>query len=152
LIKCSKTSDLPVACHSRFVLGSRPELRPQIISPINRERRARFGAKDRDHLPGNFAEELVIGLISVLGESTQFFESGLRYLDNDLEARVGLTRSGKVGSGVNVSGWHDEVSFQKRYSAIHRSPSKTPATIFLVQQVPEPTIHRVLRLAAHLGN
>jgi hypothetical protein len=28
----------------------------------------------------------------------------------------------------------------------------TPATIFLVQQVPEPTVHPVLRLAAHLGN
>jgi hypothetical protein len=49
--------------------------------------------------PETLAEELIIGLISVFGELTQFFESGLRYLDNDLEARVGLTRSGKVGSG-----------------------------------------------------
>jgi hypothetical protein len=28
----------------------------------------------------------------------------------------------------------------------------TPATIFLVQQVLEPTVHPVLRLAAHLAN
>ncbi len=39
-----------------------------------RERRTRLGVNDGDHLPGKAAKKLVIGLIPVCGQSTQFFE------------------------------------------------------------------------------
>jgi hypothetical protein len=43
----------------------------------NCEGRARLGVKDGDHLPGKTAKELVIGLIPVCRQLTQFFELGL---------------------------------------------------------------------------
>ena len=43
----------------------------------DRERRARVGVKDGDHLPSKTPEKLVIGLIPVCRQLTQFFELGL---------------------------------------------------------------------------
>ena len=65
-----------------------------------------LGVKDGDLLPGKTAKKLVIGLVPVCRQSTQFFEFGLWYLDNDVKTDIWLTRAGKVASGVNVGGWH----------------------------------------------
>ena len=70
------------------------------------ERRARLGVNDGDHLPSKTAKKLVIGLIPVCGQLTQFFELGLWQFNNDVKPNIRLTRPGKVASGVNVSGGH----------------------------------------------
>jgi len=72
----------------------------------DRERRARLGVKDGDYLPSKTAKKLVIGLIPVCGQLTQFFELGLWQFNNDIKSSIRLTRPGKVASGVNVSGGH----------------------------------------------
>ena len=72
----------------------------------DRERRTRLGINDGDHLPSKTAKKLVIGLIPVCRQLTQFFELGLWHFDNDVEPNIRLTRPGKVASGVNVSGGH----------------------------------------------
>ncbi len=50
--------------------------------------------------------KLVIGLIPVCRQLTQFFELGLWQFDNDVKPNIRVTRPGKVASGVNVSGGH----------------------------------------------
>jgi hypothetical protein len=72
----------------------------------DRERRARLGVKDGDHLPSKTAKKLVIGLIAVCRKLTQFFELSLWQFNNDVKPNIRLTRPGKVASGVNVSGGH----------------------------------------------
>ena len=72
----------------------------------DRERRARLGVKDGDHLPSKTAKKLVIGLIPVCRQLTQFFELGLWQFNKDIKPNIRLTRPGKVASGVNVSGGH----------------------------------------------
>ena len=57
----------------------------------DRERRARLGVKNGDHLPGKTAKKLVIGLVPVCRQSTQFFEFGLWYFDNDVKTDIWLT-------------------------------------------------------------
>ena len=71
-----------------------------------RERRTRVGVNNGDHLPTKTAKKLVIGLIPVCRQLTQFFELGLWHFDNDAEPNIRVTRPGKVASGVNVSGGH----------------------------------------------
>ena len=70
----------------------------------DRERRARLGVKDGDHLSSKTAKKLVIGLIAVCWQLTQFFEPGLWQFNKDVKPNIRLTRPGKVASGVNVSG------------------------------------------------
>jgi hypothetical protein len=72
----------------------------------DRERRARLGVNDGDHLPSKTAKKLVIGLIPVCRQLTQFFELGLWQFNNDVKPNIRVTRPGKVASGVNVSGGH----------------------------------------------
>jgi hypothetical protein len=72
----------------------------------DREHRARLGVKDRDHLPSKTAKKLVIGLIPVCWQLTQFFELGLWHLNKDVKPDIRLTGPGKVAPGVNVSGGH----------------------------------------------
>jgi hypothetical protein len=72
----------------------------------NREHRARLGVNDGDHLPSKTAKELVIGLVPVCRQLTQFFELGLWQFNYDVKPNIRLTRPGKVASGVNVSGGH----------------------------------------------
>ena len=72
----------------------------------DRECRARLGVNDGDHLPGKTAKKLVIGLIPVCRQLTQFFELGLWQFNNDVKPNIRVTRPGKVASGVNVSGGH----------------------------------------------
>jgi hypothetical protein len=50
----------------------------------DRERRASLGVKDGDHLPSKTAKKLVIGLIPVCWQLTQFFELGLWQFNNDV--------------------------------------------------------------------
>src|SRR6478672_6680964 len=75
----------------------------------DRERRARLGVKDGDHLPSKTAKKLVIGLIAVCRQLTQFFELGLWQFNKDVKPNIRLTRPGKVASSVNVSGGHIRV-------------------------------------------
>ena len=70
------------------------------------ERRARLGVNDGNHLPSKTAKKLVIGLIPVCRQLTQFFELGLWQFNNDVKPNIRLTRPGKVASGVNVIGGH----------------------------------------------
>ena len=72
----------------------------------DRERRARLGVKDGDHLPSKTAKKLVIGSIPVCRQLTQFFELGLWQFNNDVKSSIRLTGPGKVASGVNVGGGH----------------------------------------------
>ena len=72
----------------------------------DRERRARLGVNDGDHLPSKIAKKLVIGLIPVCRQLTQFFEFGLWQFNNNVKPNIRLTRPDKVASGVNVSGGH----------------------------------------------
>ena len=72
----------------------------------DRERRARLGVNDGDHLPSKIAKKLVIGLIPVCRQLTQFFELGLWQSNNNVKRNIRLTRPDKVASGVNVSGGH----------------------------------------------
>ena len=72
----------------------------------DRERRARLRVNDGDHLPSKTAKKLVIGLIPVCRQLTQFFELGLWQFNNDVKPNIRVTRPGKVASGVNVSGGH----------------------------------------------
>jgi hypothetical protein len=72
----------------------------------DRERRASLGIKDGDHLPGKTAKKLVIGLISVWGQLTQFFELGLCQFNDDVKPNIRVPRPGKIALGVNVSGGH----------------------------------------------
>ena len=74
----------------------------------DRVRRVRLGVNDGDHLPGKAAKKLVIGLIPVCRQLTQFLELGLWQFNNDVKPNIGVTRPGKVASGVNVSGGHIE--------------------------------------------
>jgi hypothetical protein len=76
----------------------------------NRERRARLGVKDGDHLPSKTAKKLVIGLIPVCGQMTQFFELGLRQSNKNVKPNTRLTGPGKVATGVNVGGGHIQVA------------------------------------------
>jgi hypothetical protein len=64
----------------------------------DRERRARLGVKDGDHLPSKTAKKLVIGLIPVCRQLTQFFELGLWQLNKNVKPNIRLTRPGKVAS------------------------------------------------------
>jgi hypothetical protein len=72
----------------------------------NRERRARLGVKDGDHLPSKTAKKLVIGLVPVCRQLTQFFELGLWQFNYDVKPNIRVTRAGKVAPGVSVSGGH----------------------------------------------
>ena len=72
----------------------------------DRERRTRLRINDGDHLPGKTAKKLVIGLIPICRQLTQFFELGLWHFDNDVEPNIRVTRPGKIASGVNVSEGH----------------------------------------------
>jgi hypothetical protein len=72
----------------------------------NRERRARLGVNDGDHLPGKTAKKLVIGLIPVCRQLAQFLELGLWQFNNDVKPNIRVTGPSKVASGVNVSGGH----------------------------------------------
>jgi len=72
----------------------------------DRERRARLGVNDGNHLPGKTAKKLVISLIPVRRHLTQFLELGLGQFYNDVKPNIRVTRPGKVASGVNVSGGH----------------------------------------------
>ena len=72
----------------------------------DRERRVRLRVNDGDHLPGKTAKELIIGLIPVCRQLTQFFELGLWQFNDDVKPNIRLTRPGKVASGVNVIGGH----------------------------------------------
>jgi hypothetical protein len=72
----------------------------------NRERCARLGVNDGDHLPSKTAKKLVIGLIPVCRQLTQFFELGLWQLNYDVKPNIRVARPGKVAPGVNVSGGH----------------------------------------------
>ena len=69
----------------------------------DRERRARLGVNYGDHLTGKTTKKLVIGLIPVRRQLTQFFELGLRHSNNEVKPNIRVTRPGKVASGVNVS-------------------------------------------------
>jgi len=72
----------------------------------DRERRARLGVNDGNHLPSKAAKKLVIGLIPVCRQLTQFFELGLGQFNNDVKPNIRVTRPSKVASRVNVSGGH----------------------------------------------
>jgi hypothetical protein len=72
----------------------------------DRERRARLGVNDGDHLPSKTAKKLVIGLIPVCRQLTQFFELVLWQFNEDIKPNIRLTRPGKVASSVNVSRGH----------------------------------------------
>ncbi len=72
----------------------------------DRERRTRLRINDGDHFLGKTAKKLVIGLIPVCRQFTQFFEFGLWHFDSDVEPNIRVTRPGKIASGVNVSGGH----------------------------------------------
>jgi hypothetical protein len=72
----------------------------------DRERCSRLGVNDGDHLPSKTPEKLVIGLIPVCRQLTQFFELGLWQFNNDVKSSIRLTGPGKVASGVNVGGGH----------------------------------------------
>jgi len=72
----------------------------------DRKRRARLGVNDGDHLPSKTAKKLVIGLIPVCRQLTQFFELGVWQFNNNVKPNIRVTRPGKVASGVNVSGGH----------------------------------------------
>ena len=72
----------------------------------DRERRARLRVNDGNHLPGKTAKELIIGLIPVRRQLTQFFELGLWQFNNDVKPNIRLTLPGKVATGVNVIGGH----------------------------------------------
>src|SRR5208282_1300615 len=72
----------------------------------DRERRARLGVNDGNHLPSKTAKKLVIGSIPVCRQLTQFFEFGLWQFNNDVKPNIRVTRPRKVASGVNVSGGH----------------------------------------------
>jgi hypothetical protein len=72
----------------------------------DREGRARLRVKDGDHLSSKAAKELVIGLIPVCRQLTQFFELGLWQFNNDVKPNIRMTRSGEIASGVNFSGGH----------------------------------------------
>ena len=78
----------------------------RVAFTADRERRARLGVKDGDHLPSKTAKKLVIGLIPVCWQLTQFFELGLWQSNNDVKSSIRLTGPGKVASGVNVGGGH----------------------------------------------
>ena len=73
------------------------------------ERRVRLGVQDGNHFPGQTAKKLVISLIKVARQSTQLFEFGLWYFDDDVKADIGLTRPRKVASGIDVGGGHTQV-------------------------------------------
>jgi hypothetical protein len=75
----------------------------------DRERRARLGVKDGNHLPSKTAKKLVIGLIPVCGQLTQFFELGVWQFNKNVKPNIRLTGPGKVASGVNVGGGHIRV-------------------------------------------
>ena len=70
------------------------------------ERRVRLWVKDGDHLPSKTAKNLVVGLIPVWGQFTEFFELGLWQFNKDVKPNIRLTGPGKVASGVNVGGGH----------------------------------------------
>jgi hypothetical protein len=58
------------------------------------ERRARLGVKDGDHLPSKTTKKLVIGLIPVCRQLTQFFELGLWQFNKDVQPNIRLIRPG----------------------------------------------------------
>ena len=62
--------------------------------------------KDGNHPSSKTAKKLVIGLIPVCRQLTQFFELNLWQFNNDVKHNIRLTRPGKVASGVNVSERH----------------------------------------------
>jgi hypothetical protein len=57
----------------------------------NRERHAWLRIKNSDYFPRKTAKKLVIGLMPVCRQSSQFFEFGLWYLKNDVKADIWLT-------------------------------------------------------------
>jgi hypothetical protein len=52
------------------------------------ERRARLGVNDGNHLPSKTAKKLVIGLIPVCRQLTQFFELCLWQFSNDVKPNI----------------------------------------------------------------
>jgi hypothetical protein len=72
----------------------------------NRKRRARLRVNDGDHFSGKTAKKLVIGLIPVCRQLTEFFQFGLWQFNDDVKPNIGMIRPGKIASGVNVSGGH----------------------------------------------
>jgi hypothetical protein len=72
----------------------------------DRERRTRLRINDGDHLPGKTAKKLVIGLIPVCRQLTQFFKLDLWQFDNNVKPNIRETRPGKIASSVNVSAGH----------------------------------------------
>jgi hypothetical protein len=93
-------------CALRALFDLRWDCTLWVALTANRERGTRLGVKDGDHLPSKTAKKLVIGLIPVCRQLTQFFEFGFWHFDNDVEPNIRVTRPGKVASGVNVSGGH----------------------------------------------
>jgi hypothetical protein len=72
----------------------------------NREGRARFGVNDGDHFSGKTAKKLVIGLIPVCRQLTQFFEFGLWQFNDHVKPNIRMIRPREIASGVNLSGGH----------------------------------------------
>jgi hypothetical protein len=70
----------------------------------DRERCARLWVNDSDHLLNKTAKKLVIGLIPVCRQLTQFFELGLWQFNNDVKPSVRVTRQGKVCIGRKCQG------------------------------------------------
>jgi hypothetical protein len=93
-------------CALRALFDLRWDCTLWVALTADSERRARLGVNDGDHLPGKTAKELIIGLIPVRRQLTQFFELGLWQFNNDVKPNIRLTRPGKVATGVNVSGGH----------------------------------------------
>src|SRR3984893_2766394 len=103
--RCSRTSVRRFLC-PQGALDLRWDCTLWVALTADRERRARLGVNDGDHLPSKTAKKLVIGLIPVCRLLTHFFELGLWHFDNDVEPNIRVSRPGKVASGVNVSGGH----------------------------------------------
>jgi hypothetical protein len=78
----------------------------RVTLTANREGRARLGVNDGDHFSGKTAKKLVIGLIPVRRQLTQFFEFGLCQFNDDVKPNIRMIRSDEIASGVNVSLGH----------------------------------------------
>jgi hypothetical protein len=104
----------------------------------DRERRARLGVNDGDYLPSKTAKKLVIGLIPVCGQSTQFFEFGLGQFYNDFKPNIRVTGPGKVASGVNVRGGHIQDLTVEVRRRDHRAVRRTDTTQIATSSVLSP--------------